>query len=169
LLCAVSSTWGDLPLSRIEELKEIVLNQSTGNGDPRSFVGKRDKAFQEAADAGAYEVLEAALNTTDVSIRFATLNYLHKSNVPEGKKRELLLTPLSNPSLWPHPKTGLTLNSHERMRIMLFTAGFAQSLSEAFKTEVDQATIEGLWKPENRVALAKRLGGSAAVPKTPEP
>jgi hypothetical protein len=172
LLYVLSVAKAALPSSEIDRLTQTVLKQFLDNDDMQRFSETREKAFQEAATAGAYEVFEAALNSTRVGVRYAALINLRTANVPREKKRTMILGAVLNPSLWMDPDSplgGLTMDKQVSLGIAAFQREFAQSVSEFFETTVDRDSIQALWKPENRIALARRLGGSAVVPALGNP
>lgn len=172
LLCLLSVATAALPAPETDRLKQVVLKPFSDNDDMQKFTETRDKAFQGAAAGGAYEVFEAALNSTRVGVRHAALINLRAANVPKEKARTMILGAVLNPSLWMDPASplgGLSMNRQLRMGIHAFQEEFALSVSELFEVTVDRNMIESLWRPENRNALARRLGGPAAAPALANP
>lgn len=162
----------ELPPQEVERLKRIVLTRFTDKDDAKTFLQEREKAFQESVDGEAYEVFQTALNSTDVAIRIGATINLRKVKMPEGKKREMLLWMVMNPSLWPDPSTpqgGMSRNKHVAMDLDDFRTFFRETLSDVIGTKVERETIRSLWKPEMRVALAKQIGGAGAVPALGNP
>ena len=49
------------------------------------------------------------------------------------------------------------------MALYDFQSAFAKSLSETFGTKIEISSVEALWDSEERISMARRLGGEDAV------
>ena len=128
-------------------------------------------AIELAAKAGAVQVLEAAINNPETAICARAAGILPESPIPLAKKRRILLGALLNPSVWQK----LTLGEYSRL-----SAGeigsrenrdwqFRTALFDAFGKTVDRKSLNSSSSQEERVALAKELGGPDIVAKMGSP
>ena len=128
-------------------------------------------AMELAAKAGAVQVLEAAINNPDTAICARAAGILPESPIPLAEKRRILLGSLLNQSVWQK----LTLGEYSRL-----SAGeigsrenrdwqFRTALFDAFGKTVDRKSLNSSSSQEERVALAKDIGGPDIVAKLGNP